>query len=779
MKKGWKILPLIEQVRQICNRLAVHGWRDLFLQHGIDITAADLKQELLKDIQAKINRKLKGFEDFSLEGTRGIEPGHPARSLFYHSLASPNVVTGVDGLELTSFPTLRELEIVENYVYGITPPSLSEIRSRVGRNEDLAIVVFASEYRPAPETVHRKHADLSFSRTGVARVGTTEPLYSPKNRGFLPNVKDDDFAFRVLPARYSVYIAVQRKGNENEFGPISRSEEQRKGDMRRLFWIPLHKLFSGTECISEFNINVSLEAHHVNEKLRRIHLELGKDAGWSEPHISQSPFFFKEGIAKLSDSPEFGTNVLVPVPHPLIEVAQYEGKTLTFKVPKNPKLFSSSLKISAVNGARRAPEYVHIRHKMKNGKIIDLNEKSSLMEEIKEGGYDAVHYIDYTADGWIKAICPELAFAFLSNHPAYSLVTALDFFPHCDQREVMDWWHQSVPKALRGEIWQRGGPTALSYTRRAANLELKTEALIGSNTIKKTVFNSQDDTMTAIVSLPYKIPPQDTKYGKVPETTRHSSLPDAAAGVFAPGWDVSFDRTQEGTGGESVKFLAAYGLGSPFPEDTKLCAALSTFWPAVAPDAARTFGPNLNQTRFYPTVSPLTDEEIGQAGNLPWDGVSGPQHKEGQKVIEYTSFDYVDYVNNALYKSFSLSLTSRIDIREYQARLSTMAHVYAALGIAHDEKSNWGVLSFREVDLSDKELQTAQESTHLLIFPAATPRGTVYRFEMYLRGKTSPAGNDFRKVHVKINEKVILFVNGVKILIKREGSDWIVQNVNF
>ena len=91
---------------------------------------------------------MKGFEDFSLEGTRGIKPGHPARSLFYHSLASPNVVTGVDGLQLTSFPTLRELEIVENYVYGITPPSISEIRSRVGRNEDLAIVVFASEYRP-------------------------------------------------------------------------------------------------------------------------------------------------------------------------------------------------------------------------------------------------------------------------------------------------------------------------------------------------------------------------------------------------------------------------------------------------------------------------------------------------------------------------------------------------------------------------------------------------------------------------------------------------------
>lgn len=768
------MMSLIEQVRQICNRLAEHGWRNLFLQHGLDITATDLKQELLKDIHEKINRKLKGFEDFSLEGTRGIEPGHPARSLFYHALASPNVVTGMDGLELNSFPTLGELEIIENYVYGITPSSLSEIRSRVGRNEDLAIVVFASEYRPAPETVHRKHADLCFSRTGVARVGTTEPLYSPKVRGFVPNVKDDDFAFRVLPARYSVYIAVQRKGNEEEFGPISRSEEQRESDMERLFWVPLHKLFSGTECISELNLNVSLEAQHVNEKLRRIHLELGKEGGWSEPDINQYPFYFKEGIAQLSDSHEFGGNVLVPVPHPLVEEAKYKGKTLTFKVPKNPKLFSSSLEMSTVNQARRAPEYVHIRHKVENGKIIDLNKNSSLMKDIKDGGYDAVHYIDYTADGWIEAKCPELASVFLGNHPAYSLVTAPDFFPQCEQREVMDWWNQFVPKALREDIWQQGGPDALSDTRTAANLELKKEVVSGGNTTQNPIFNSQDDTMTAIVSLPYNIPPKNTKYGKLPETTRNSYLPDAAAGVFAPGWDVSFDRTKEGTG-----FLAAYGLGSPFPEDSKLCAALSTFWPAVAPDAARTFGPNVNQSRFFATVSPLTDEEIGQVGNLPWDGVSGPIHKEGQKVIEYTKFDYVDYVNNALHKNFSLSLTSRIGIREYQDRILMMARVYAALGITHDDKPNWGVLSFREVDLSDEELRTAQENTHSLNFAAATSRGTVYRFEMYLRGQTLSDENDFRKVHVEINEKVTLFVNGVQILIKREDSDWILQDVNF
>ena len=40
------IMPLVNQVKQICDRLALAGWRNLFLQHGLDITAGDLKTEL-------------------------------------------------------------------------------------------------------------------------------------------------------------------------------------------------------------------------------------------------------------------------------------------------------------------------------------------------------------------------------------------------------------------------------------------------------------------------------------------------------------------------------------------------------------------------------------------------------------------------------------------------------------------------------------------------------------------------------------------------------------
>ncbi|MDF0681978.1 MAG: hypothetical protein P0116_13550 [Candidatus Nitrosocosmicus sp.] len=64
-----------------------------------------------------------------------------------------------------------QIEVIENYVFGVKPPSILELR-RKAEHGLLAIVVFAHEYRPAAETVHQKHADHCFSRTGVARVGT-------------------------------------------------------------------------------------------------------------------------------------------------------------------------------------------------------------------------------------------------------------------------------------------------------------------------------------------------------------------------------------------------------------------------------------------------------------------------------------------------------------------------------------------------------------------------------------------------------------------------------
>jgi hypothetical protein len=746
-------MTLLEDVKKICDRLAPEGWKDLLLKHGLDISSADLKKELDKELPA-IDRSIPGFEDFSLEGTRGIEPGNPSRSLLFHALASPNVIykTVNPKQELTLFPSLAEIEIIENYVYGSIPPSILDLRKKAG-DKLLAIVVFAHEYRPASETVHQKHADMCFSRTGVSRVGTSPLLYDNKLRGFLPFDDNDAHSIRVLPSKYAAYVAIQMKGDKNNFGPMRFRDKDDELD----FWVPLHKLFDGSECIRDLDIHIILTTHHINEKLRRIHLELkrlGNDTGWDEPDISNPPFIFSDNIAELSGDPNLGVGLVVPIPHsPLIEPAKYKNKDLSFKVPQISSL-SSSLNIPAIpvdnnDIIRHAPEYVHVRTRISNSNQDNLNDQPNVTDIVSTGGYNALHYLDFTGDGWVEAICPELAIDFPRNIPAYSLIAAPDFFPNADQRELMDWWEKSLPSSIKKNVWVVE-PLTLSDDRFPPNLQLN-----------DANFRPEDKTVTAIVSLPFEGTISQTIIN-TPPSIRHVYLPDAAAGVFAPGWDVSHDATKSG-----VDHLAAYGLGSPFPEDSKLCAALSTFWPAVAPDASRTFQPNA--TGNWPTVSPLTDKEIGIIDNLPWDGEPGPHLIENDKFVEYREFDHVDYTINALNKKFSLSLTGQIDIKEYESRVLSMARVYKSLNsISVNQRARWSVVSFNKINDGDiMELKTAQDQTRTKL------ESPVYRFEIYQPGQRIPDPNDVRKIKVAVNGDIVtLFVSPTKILKKIGNRSW-------
>lgn len=194
---------LIDLVRNACRRLASSGWRELLSQHGLEIETTDLESELAKPLE--VDRSIPGFEDFALEGVRGIEPGKPAFSLLYHAFASPAVLTcREDGRDkpLKSFPTPAKIQAVENHMYGAQPPSMEDLFVRPG-GVHLAIVVFAAEYRTGINTVHRKYADMCYPRTGVARVGTTHAEYLPAARGYLPFVDKDPNQFRVLPCRYA------------------------------------------------------------------------------------------------------------------------------------------------------------------------------------------------------------------------------------------------------------------------------------------------------------------------------------------------------------------------------------------------------------------------------------------------------------------------------------------------------------------------------------------------------------------------------------------------
>ena len=126
----------------------------------------------------------------------------------------------------------------------------------------------------------------------------------------------------------------------------------------------------------------------------------------------------------------------------------------------------------------------------------------------------------------------------------------------------------------------------------------------------------------------------------VPGRSKRLVCRTARIGLFDPGWDTSQGVYYRSELLPFQKFLAGYGLGSPFIEDAKICAALGAYWPGVAPDSTRQYPPDKKIGGVvypYPTIAPLTDEEIGSApvesGQfMPWDGVTGRARRRSRGV---------------------------------------------------------------------------------------------------------------------------------------------------
>ena len=209
-------MALIDDVKAICDRLDPLGWRDLLKDvtgQKLDIrqpTPAALKVALTAPLPT-IDRDVPGFEDFDKNGSRAITAGKPSQSLLYHALASPRVVRDAKSALLNGFPSLPEIETVENFVFGIKPPTLAEIKHTTGAAK-LAVVVYATEYRCCPDTADAVHADLTFSRTGIARVGTARAKYLPDIRGYWSEDEDNPHAFRIIPVRFTAWLADSGEG---------------------------------------------------------------------------------------------------------------------------------------------------------------------------------------------------------------------------------------------------------------------------------------------------------------------------------------------------------------------------------------------------------------------------------------------------------------------------------------------------------------------------------------------------------------------------------------
>ena len=751
---------LISKTNTLCKKLSQNGWREMLL--AVTNNQLDIKQKSeeelllqLKNSLTKIDRTFPGFEDFSNSKSAGITLRNPSCSLLYHALASSSVKYQDKNKtkKLGYFPTLEEIELIENFVFGFEPTKFEKIKEE-SNGKKLAIVVYANQYRTFVDTPGEKHADIVFSRTGVSRVGTAQMNYDNESRSFSALVDDDDYKIRVLPAKYNAYLAVEVEGDRNFLGLGFM-----RGDSNRKFWKPVHKLFDGKECIDGMNLKLEFNCFHVNEKNKKTHDYI---FGKNNSH-NKEPFVFSEGIANFDEN----LSLVIPLHHKsLVEEIKtnndyFKIKKLALdnferdeneyykKVPGGKLIpYSSSLNLEADENEfgdfRSAPEYLHVRTKIKNGKKEDMNQKPELMKAILEEEYDAVHYRDYAGDGYVSVkVNGELSEKIKINLSAYSLVSAPDFFPFCEQNEIFDLTMKEK------EIWRTPGqktpPETLADTRFPAN--------INSHDAFKNQPKNSSDTITALIQFS-KYNKDDKGPKRVEPERKISYLTDGAAGIFAPGWDTSTDLTG------NIIHLSSYGLGSPFPEDAKLCAALSSFWPAVAPDISRSFW---RTAQLNTTVLPMTDEEIGANSKAPgWDGEFGPQYNRKQNLVTYKRFEYVDYTLNALHNKFNFRILSQIDANDYLKRVRM--YYKLRMNDAGVKKDEIKLVSYTVVNESDEDY--ANEKSKLGDYIT----GKAHKFIFIRPAERGYKGVD--EIEIEVEEETIYLVsdeNGK--MAKKSGSE--------
>jgi hypothetical protein len=696
---------LVEDVAAMCRRLIPFGWGELLACHGLrlDRTILENPTKLAAELNRslKIDRTMPGFEDFWPDGKRAVHPGRPSRSLLYHALASP-LVHPAKNAPPSAYPTLRELDTLENYIYASRKVTLEKLTPSKKSGAILVVGVFAYQYRIGARSPNGKFASTALSRTGIARVGTAAAHYDPMRRSFWPVPKKLSDQMAVLPARYAAYLAELRSP-----GPEDAILDEQPGDEDRNFLFPVHKLFNGNECLLDRKISVQYSERHVNEKMRRFHTETGVEpiAGFD---ISKSPFVrdsaYEADLVYLED---VGDSVLVvPVPHGrLTRIAvQKNRKTrrnevARFIVPRafgDNRFAGTSFQFLDPNHAERriAPEYINIRHKVLNpaapGKIKDLNTLpwKKFDKTVRRGNYEAAHFIDDSCEGCLVAEVSGVPMIELNktNFPAFSIVAAPDFFPLVDQADVTDWVNLVLGVGGEREQFAQGGPWPLSGTRRCVN-----PRLLLPDTCEEHAFPVRDGDFARIENVTAVIggKVQDGTWQRVSKDRRFddpstSFLSDGASGIFDPGWDVSL------SGENDADFLASFGLGSPFPEDVKLCSALNSFWPSVAPDATRTFA--LSPPEWDATTSvPLMDDELGIHPRRPdwkgrkrlrrrgWDGEFGPFFERGFTFVNHAHIEQSDYVSHALVGQISLRQLAQIDAPEMFRRMRALRDAIAAL----------------------------------------------------------------------------------------------------
>jgi hypothetical protein len=729
--------------RELLQWLKENGWTEyLSKMLGVDFSLQGerLKAELVKELdKAKLAelRKQPGFQDFA--GTNLVKPGFPAFSLMYHALASPRVRSA----SFKKYPGLKQIDTMENYIYALSVWDDLKAVYNIKSNNELVFAVFAYEYRPAFKTPHHEHADTVYSRTGIGRIGNEPANYDPINRCFLnkPARPEKKKSIAVTPARYGLFIARKVKHSDVALmntGYFKNDQYNDSKDDEKTFLQPVRKIFADDLLVSEAPLRFS--ELHRSEKLYKLYLSKGfKTRNNLKPEIKKS----KDLVVQDSTRTAGSSFLVISKPEPLIRLARVGTQGLYFHVPpeieEENRYFTAystqtveDIELLEADGRRSPNPYGAPRNQAMFINITyeyspeapgykRLKRDASFEKRVSRGGYYAPLFEDSICDGNVDADISSFNLQNLKGIeakclPAFSVVTAPDFFPQVDPFDLLEF--DNEPGTSKESNFYEGGVASLATAR-----------IIPNPKVVNTKNDNTRHTYTAVLSGkagPFQAPSKEVIASfrdprQSGEYHISSFLPDVSSSVFAPGWDVTYSKDPKHA--DDI-YIGTEGLGSPFIEDMKFCAALNGMWPATSPDTARTFQGSNEPDYRNPTAIPLLDEELGyhksapctdkaKQGSLGWDGEQGPflQKTNGKWRINFTDLGRANAIQNALEKKMDMSQLRELTSAELISRMACLRLCIQKLpgeGFRPDyfkeeivgntylwlvsaEKANWGV----------------------------------------------------------------------------------------
>ncbi|HEX6182243.1 MAG TPA: hypothetical protein VFZ47_13415, partial [Chitinophagaceae bacterium] len=699
------------------------GWAS-YLQTALGINlfleGEELKKELLKELNADRLAALRqdaksGYDDFA--GERLLQPGFPAYSLLFHSMASPRVRPA----EIKEYPTLQQIDTLENYIYAICEWEQLKSIYNIDSLDNLVFAIFAYEYRPAFKTPHHAHADLVYSRTGIARIGSEPHNYDRVNRCYIDRPADPakEKTAAVIPARYGLFIA--RKVKNDNISLVKSASHKGKDskddryDNNKVFLQPIRKVFENDTLVKNFS-NTQFAETHKTEKLLKLANSKGIEMlNNRKPKAKDS----KDLIIQDDQARRAGSSFLViSQPAALIRPAKEDGRVLFFKVPRrvlkpydnrffnafctqeveDVELLDNNLEryYNRYDAPRNQPMFVNITIRG-NGKddrydTIPKTPNQGYENVVDAGKYWAPLFEDSICDGKVFISNTNLLLEEkkLAHLPAFSIVTAPDFFPQVDPLDLLA--YDNAPGISKESSFYEGGVASLATARIMPNPKM-------IETTQEVTKDTYLAVLSHMVKQQNRIPPGKLDIYKNPAEERgyeiSSFLPDVASSVFAPGWDVTYCRRDK----KEDIYIGTEGLGSPFVEDMKFCAALNGMWPATSPDNARTYQGSNEPDYRNPTAIPLLDVELGICGRGPagnanenwgWDGEQGPYLENagtGKWKINFTDLGRSNAVHNTLNGKIDLSQLRKLKSAELIARMECLKLCISVLPMKNFRKS--------------------------------------------------------------------------------------------